>query len=510
MRRLIRSLSAWPISWIVGTTIFAVATTAVLVVAVLGYYQSRHEVAAAQVAACRSMVNILALDLRPHDTHRAVDDPEAAQRLLERLDAAREAMASMRVARIEILALRDEKCFALVSSGRNAETVGDSIELTPAMRMAFGGSANYDSAKLTDDDVTAVYQPLWPRNSLPNILAFHFSSRAAPGSLMMDRRVQGALSIIAILLITVLVSVSVSRALTSPVHSFVDATRSLAAGNFDARAPEVGHNELGDMAHAFNQMAGTLGKRSSEIRDAQRVSILALATLAEKRDRETGAHLYRTRAYCNALAAHLAGYTVYSSAIDSDFLLNLDLIAPLHDIGKVATPDRVLLKPGRLDPEEITQMRQHVCEGADTLSEANEQLEIPSPLLTLAENIARYHHERWDGSGYLEGLAGEAIPLEARIFAVADVYDAVRTERVYKLALSHDEAAEIVLGGSGTQFDPVVVDAFKAVEARFIELGDRKWDEQVARFPITRLGRMAPREAPITQFDDGSQTRGLM
>jgi response regulator RpfG family c-di-GMP phosphodiesterase len=280
-----------------------------------------------------------------------------------------------------------------------------------------------------------------------------------------------------------LLAVRVARRLAAPMRHIVEVARSLQEADFSARVPEVGHNELTELSHAFNEMADGLQSRDSEIRETQRVALFGLATLAEKRDRETGEHLYRTRAFCNALARQLKGDSPYSEQIDRIFLENIDLVAPLHDIGKVAIADRILFKPEALTEDETQQMRQHVCAGADTLKAANGQLPKSSPLLSMAEEIARYHHERWDGSGYLEELAGAEIPLAARVFALADVYDALRSERVYKPALPHEEARRRIVDAGGAQFDPVIVEAFLAVEPRFVALSNRRWPNLLSRLP---------------------------
>jgi putative two-component system response regulator len=205
------------------------------------------------------------------------------------------------------------------------------------------------------------------------------------------------------------------------------------------------------------------------LRAAQRIlaletrdlALFALARLAESRDYETGEHLERVRAYAQILADDLAGQGTYG--IDEEFVKLMHQTSPLHDIGKVAIPDHVLLKPGRLDPEEFEIMKTHAEEGARTLTVALDQFP-EAEFLRMARDIALYHHERFDGKGYPQGLAGDAIPLCARIFAVADVYDALVAKRVYKAAYSHEVAKKIMLQGRGSQFDPAVVDAFLRCE----------------------------------------------
>jgi putative two-component system response regulator len=210
------------------------------------------------------------------------------------------------------------------------------------------------------------------------------------------------------------------------------------------------------------------GKRilALETRD---LAIFALAKLAESRDPETGAHLDRIRCYAKILARHVAGLPRYRRAVDADFARTIFQTSPLHDIGKVGIPDSVLLKPGRLSDREFEIMKQHTRIGAETLEAALRQ-HPGAGFLRMARDIALNHHERWDGTGYPQGLAGNDIPLSARIVSVADVYDALSTKRVYKEAFAHDVARSIIAAEAGTHFDPDVVDAFLATEDEFIRV----------------------------------------
>lgn len=195
--------------------------------------------------------------------------------------------------------------------------------------------------------------------------------------------------------------------------------------------------------------------------------IFSLAKLAESRDPETGAHLERIREYCRILGVQLSKMDKYREQIDADFVRTLYQTSPLHDIGKVGVPDHILLKPGRLSPDEFEVMKQHAVIGCDTLDAAL-QAYPNAGFLRLARDIAWSHHEHYDGKGYPRGLAGDEIPLCGRIVAVADVYDALTTKRVYKPAFSHEEARAIISEGRGTQFDPAIVDAFLQCEDEFI------------------------------------------
>ena len=202
---------------------------------------------------------------------------------------------------------------------------------------------------------------------------------------------------------------------------------------------------------------------SLETRD---ITIFALAKLAESRDSDTGAHLERVRNYSRLLAQWLHDEGRFKDQVDSDFVRLIYLTSPLHDIGKVGIPDSVLLKPGPLTDSEYELMKTHARIGADTLDSALAQYPH-ARFLHLARDIALTHHEHYDGRGYPQGLKGHAIPLCGRIVALADVYDALTTERVYKPALPHDVARQIIVDQSGRQFDPEVVEAFMACDSHF-------------------------------------------
>jgi putative two-component system response regulator len=187
--------------------------------------------------------------------------------------------------------------------------------------------------------------------------------------------------------------------------------------------------------------------------------VIALARLAESRDNDTGQHLDRVTRFCLTLARELRLYPEYVATIDAQFLRDVQLAAPLHDIGKVAIPDSILLKPGKLTEGEMAVMRTHVIVGV----EAIESILAQAPgtkFLHMTREMIGFHHERFDGSGYPDCLQGSEIPFSARLLAVADVYDALTTKRVYKKAIPHAKAVEIIAQQSGTHFDPVIVRAF--------------------------------------------------
>jgi len=208
-------------------------------------------------------------------------------------------------------------------------------------------------------------------------------------------------------------------------------------------------------------------ERTAELQATQDITILSLSTLAESRDQETGAHLQRTRLYVKTLAEELRGSPAHRDTLDDDKIIDLLYrSAPLHDIGKVGIPDAILHKGDRLNAEEFAIMKQHPQIGGDALQWAEEKLGANS-FLKLAREIAYYHHEWWDGTGYPFALAGPDIPIAARLMALADVYDALTSKRVYKEAFSHQKSKEIILQGRGSHFDPDIVDAFLAREDDF-------------------------------------------
>lgn len=208
-----------------------------------------------------------------------------------------------------------------------------------------------------------------------------------------------------------------------------------------------------------------------QVRKTQDAAIFALAKLAESRDEETGAHLIRIQDYTRLLCEHIAEKEDFQDIVTSQYIEELVRSAVLHDIGKVSIPDSILLSPKGFSPEDHGIMMKHTIAGGKALEEAAEKLG-ESSFLTLGMEVAYYHHERWDGSGYPFGLAGEAIPLSARIVSVADVYDALTTERRYKKAFSHESACAMISEGKNAQFDPRLVDALMEAEKEFKTVRD--------------------------------------
>ena len=217
--------------------------------------------------------------------------------------------------------------------------------------------------------------------------------------------------------------------------------------------------ELEDMVRA----------RTKEILKTRDLVFYTLARLAESRDTETGEHLERIQVYTRLLSEDLAQNSVYADQLDCDFIDEVCRSSVLHDIGKVGIPDHILLKPGRLTPDEFEIMKTHVDIGAEALEDAAKYSSCCG-FLKIAAEIARFHHEKYEGSGYPQGLSAQNIPLSARIVALADVYDALTTERVYKRAMAAEDARQLILVESGRHFDPVIVDSFERQWNTFAQL----------------------------------------
>ncbi|WP_067099236.1 response regulator [Marinomonas atlantica] len=218
-------------------------------------------------------------------------------------------------------------------------------------------------------------------------------------------------------------------------------------------------------------------ERTREVFLTQNVTIHALASLAETRDNETGNHIRRTQHYVKSLALNLRENGHHLNELSD---ANIDLLfrsAPLHDIGKVGIPDNILLKPGKLTADEFEIMKTHASLGAQALIQAQDSVgDNETSFLRYAREISESQHEKWNGSGYPKALSGENIPLSGRIMAVADVYDALISARIYKPAFTHEKAKAILLEGSGTHFDPKVVQAFANIEETFIDIAKRYQD----------------------------------
>ena len=217
-------------------------------------------------------------------------------------------------------------------------------------------------------------------------------------------------------------------------------------------------------------------KRTYEVLAIQEATILALASLAETRDNDTGNHLRRTQLYVKSLAIKLKKHPRFQEYLTDQNINMLFKSAPLHDIGKVGIPDHILLKPGRLEPEEFEIMKTHTTIGRDAIKRAEQNLGTNVEFLRIAQEISLSHQEKWDGTGYPEGLSGDDIPISARLMAVADVYDALISRRVYRERMTHEKVVQIVIEGRGTHFDPDIVDAFIEIQEEFSEIA-RQYDD---------------------------------
>ncbi|MGE5328256.1 MAG: HD domain-containing phosphohydrolase [Deltaproteobacteria bacterium] len=212
-----------------------------------------------------------------------------------------------------------------------------------------------------------------------------------------------------------------------------------------------------------------------EIADAHMAGIFAMAKLAHARDDDTGKHLDRVQEFCEILALGLSEMPEFKEVINSVYINNIFHASALHDIGKVAIPDNILLKPGELNADEFATMKKHTLIGSKMLEEVR-AVYPNNNFYNEGIAIARSHHEKWDGSGYPDGIAGENIPLSARIMAVADVYDALKSKRCYKPAFEHERCCEILNKGDGTQFDPQIIKIFNKEHERFMEIWSKFQD----------------------------------
>jgi putative two-component system response regulator len=233
------------------------------------------------------------------------------------------------------------------------------------------------------------------------------------------------------------------------------------------------------------ELEAEVARRMAENQRVQDVSIHALARLAETRDPETGNHIRRTQEYVRLLAQRLQSNPRFADRLSDRVISLLVKSAPLHDIGKVGIPDHVLLKPSTLNADEWAIMKTHAALGADAIEQAERDGALadgglPVEFLHTAKDIARWHHEMWNGHGYPDGLAGEAIPLSARLMALADVFDALISRRVYKAPMSYERARTIIQGGRGRHFDPDMVDAFLSGYGEFVAIAERYSDSEAA------------------------------
>lgn len=268
-------------------------------------------------------------------------------------------------------------------------------------------------------------------------------------------------------------------ALTEPL----DKVRAFSVGGVDyitkpfqleeVRVRVENHLHLASLQHQIENYNHFLEEKVieqvSEISDSQMATILALAKLAEYRDEDTGRHIERIQYFCRLLVTRLAENPEHKSMLTPLYIDNISHASPLHDIGKVGIPDQILLKPGKLTPAEFEVMKTHTVIGFDLLQTVKNRY-TKNSFINLGIEISRSHHEKWDGSGYPDGLRGKEIPLSARILAVADVYDALRSKRPYKAGFDHASSMKILLEGKGTHFDPEVIDVFIDLQDEFMRI----------------------------------------
>jgi response regulator RpfG family c-di-GMP phosphodiesterase len=218
--------------------------------------------------------------------------------------------------------------------------------------------------------------------------------------------------------------------------------------------------------------AETAGRQRT---DAQRLMVQTLLSLTETRDAETGRHSRRTQLYARVLAQELSKNPEYGDYLSADRIDLLSSLAPLHDIGKVGIPDHILNKPGPLTPDEMQEMKKHPALGHEVILKAEQQVGVyDDATLAMAKDIVYTHHERWDGTGYPQGLRGELIPIPGRVMAIVDVYDAAVTRTLYRRTMSHEDTVKFIVAGKGTHFDPAVVDAFISASAVIEHISDEE------------------------------------
>ena len=281
-----------------------------------------------------------------------------------------------------------------------------------------------------------------------------------------------------------------------PVNSIAMSTGAFAYDNEKARESSIERiheldittgDEVENLYHAIAKTSddsmryvADVQKKTEELAQMQNALILVLADIVESRDKNTGAHVRKTAKYTEIILHELKKMGEYSDILTDDYISDVVNSAPLHDVGKIQVPDAILNKPGRLTDEEFDVMKQHTVAGHDIISQAIE-LVPNSGYLSEARNLAGYHHEKWDGTGYPYGIKGEDIPLSARVMAVADVFDALVSRRSYKEPMPYDKAIDIIREGAGKHFDPVIVQAFlnadeevRRVEAEFSQMTDEK------------------------------------
>lgn len=275
------------------------------------------------------------------------------------------------------------------------------------------------------------------------------------------------ITIIAILLLGIGMTYSFSDHFSSPLKKLRVATKEMTENNLDIKVDVVSADDFGDLADNYNEMAASLSAKSKKIMAIQDSIIRGMAVMVEQRDNSTGGHINRTSDCVRIFMNNIKDNEKYS--FTPEFCKNVIKAAPMHDLGKIAVDDKVLRKPGRFTDEEYEIMKEHAAAGHvivdRVLSEVDDE-----EFKSITRNVAHYHHEKWNGSGYPEGIKGENIPIEARIMALADVFDALVSKRCYKDAMSYDKAFDIIKKDLGIHFDPELGELFLQCRNEFIEL----------------------------------------
>ena len=216
----------------------------------------------------------------------------------------------------------------------------------------------------------------------------------------------------------------------------------------------------------------------TEMQHSQQIALFAMAMLAELRESDSASHILRVQHYVQVLAHKLSSQDAFRDVLTPEYIDTLFNSVPLYDMGTVGVPDRILLKPSRLTASELSIMRAHPSIGHDALLRSEKARGHASPLLTIAKELVASHHEKWDGGGYPQGLAGAQIPVSARILAICDVYDALISNKVYKDGVPHDKAVQVIFGERGAHFDPDMVDAFIEMQDEFAAIAERYADTE--------------------------------
>ena len=268
------------------------------------------------------------------------------------------------------------------------------------------------------------------------------------------------------IIIGVILTYLVSKTFQKPLNEINNATKKITDGFYNIKVSIKSVDEIGHLGESINSMTIKLKESNRKLRIIRYATIFGLAKLAENRDNSTGKHLERIRDYSVIIARKLSQYTKFQKYITDYYINDIYESSVLHDIGKVGIPDSILLKPDKLTHNEYEILKEHTIIGGDALKTIEKEIKFRS-FLTLAIQIAYFHHERWDGEGYPRGLKEESIPLSARIVTIADIYDALTTERPYKNVWTHIEAKDFIINNSGKIFDPIIVKAFLEAEEEF-------------------------------------------